>query len=228
MAAEVAHEINNHLLVLGGYAQLMPLHIRREEWAKVDKDADMIASEVERCRVLTDGMLHFSPRVDGETVSPLRSALYQAEAFLTRLNRFDAIDLRLSLPEGSPVAAIAPMLLRQMLLNALGAAAAVLHRKSEGQGEILVRLLPRKTQATLTIDAVGALSADATSESGAGGSSAPHTPSSLIGANPELSHQVLFRICRVTNTEIATYPPGTTIGEDARRLELHIPLAGTP
>ena len=37
VAAEVAHEINNHLLVLGGYAQLMPLHIRREEWAKVDK-----------------------------------------------------------------------------------------------------------------------------------------------------------------------------------------------
>ncbi|MAE69455.1 MAG: hypothetical protein CME06_03180 [Gemmatimonadetes bacterium] len=228
IAAEVVHEVNNHLLVLGGYAQLMPLHIRRAQWAKVEKDAGMVASEVERCRALTDGMLHFSPRIDGEAVSPLKSALRQAEAFLTRLNRFDSIVLRLDLPEDFPVALIAPMLLRQMLLNALGAAAAVLHRTSRGQGEILVRLLARQSQATLTIDAVGALPEAGEREDGAGGSLPPDFAPSLIGTNPALSHQVLMRICRATNTEIATGPAGATIGEDAEHLELRIPLANTP
>ena len=226
ITAEVAHEINNHLLVLGGYAQLMPLHVQRQDWSRVEKDAQMVVAEVERCRVMTDGMLRFSPRSGGETLTPLGIALRETKSFLSRLNRFDSIALTLEIGTRAPAATIAPMLFRQMLLNALSATAGVLHRSSAGRGEIRVALRATRAQAILAIAARPhpAPEGDAPRE-------APPPPGergplpAVIDAHPRISHQALVRICRATDTEIEIAPAGTTIGLDATRLELRLPLA---
>lgn len=64
LAAGVAHEINNPLAVILGYARLLS----REGGERVAADAKVIAEEVERCQAIVSGLLELSriPRLELE------------------------------------------------------------------------------------------------------------------------------------------------------------------
>lgn len=66
LAAGVAHEINNPLAVILGYARL----ISRSEDERVAADAKVISDEVQRCQEIVSGLLEFAktPRLERETL----------------------------------------------------------------------------------------------------------------------------------------------------------------
>lgn len=208
VAGEVAHEINNHLQVLSGYAQLMPVHARRGDWNGVARDADMISKEVERCTALTTGVLQFSRNPQLHS-TPTEDALRRAIELLGRLNRFDEIEFELEIPVPIPPTAISPALLHAMILVALSGAASVLHRRSLGRGRIRVGLTSEAERATLRIDAL------AESEL----AQAPEIP-----AAAELAQETMAEYCRHSGVELITNPAESRVGIDAQQLILHMPL----
>ncbi len=125
-AAEAAHEINNHLHVISGCAQLIPVHRDLGLWQKVADDLTTLNREIDQCVALTDGISRFIPSFATPAASPLGPQLAAIIDFSSRLNSFDDLELRLELDADAAVrhVAIAPFQVRQLVFCALRVLAA--------------------------------------------------------------------------------------------------------
>jgi len=139
LAAGVAHEINNPLGVILGYAKLL----ERKAEGELREDLRVIQEESLRAKAIVEGLLDLSrpPDPTRERID-LRQACDEVVARLGEAHLLDGVEVRV---EGSGVADGHPAKLRQVVSNlvrnaaeAAGSGGRVAVRVAEGDGETKV------------------------------------------------------------------------------------------
>jgi len=140
----VAHELNNPLMVILGYADLLRDGMDAAEAPEV---ADRIYTHTERAARIIQSLLSFA-RQERTVLRPSDlGGVIAASLEATERTRGDRIDLRLSLPETFPTTAADPGALQQVFTNvianacqAMGEAGGVLSVSAEVSDAITLRI----------------------------------------------------------------------------------------
>jgi PAS domain S-box-containing protein len=143
MAGEIGHELNNYLTAIGGRAELIPMALERGNHELVRQNSTIIAEQVARMRVLTDGLLDSARKETSPIEIDLHETIERAVEFARPQNRFNDIDLSVS-ESRQPLPVLAdPQQITQVILNLLGNAADAIVAKGGAGGAIRVESFRR-------------------------------------------------------------------------------------
>ncbi len=153
LAAGVAHEINNPLTSVAGYAEALLRRFRTEpelaEDARLEifpKYLDVIIRESYRCKGIIDCLLSFSRKSEGTIEKVDINLILQEVLELVRLKaRYEKIEMRVELASDLPTVKGDPIGLRQVFMNLLinahqsikGAGGVTISTKSDGSAVII-------------------------------------------------------------------------------------------
>jgi signal transduction histidine kinase len=140
MAAEIAHELNNSLAALRGNAQLLERRIAEGSTERARDRTTLIQEQVDRMSVLTRGLLDFAHRNVRLQDTDLTALIERTVAFVRPQNRFDGIDIDLSLDNDAGSITVDPGQIQQVVLNLLFNAADAVRARGEGRGGVYVTL----------------------------------------------------------------------------------------
>lgn len=141
MAAEIAHELNNNLAALRGNAQLLESRITDAGGGDPARDRTrLIQEQVDRMTVLTRGLLDFAHRNVRLQETDLPALIERTVAFLRPQNRFDGVEVHLSLDDGIAPTVVDPGQIQQVIQNLLFNAADAVRARGDGLGGIYVTL----------------------------------------------------------------------------------------
>jgi signal transduction histidine kinase len=123
LAAGVAHEINNPLNIMSGYAELTIKRLRRSSPSEIDEQViqhlSIIRGEAFRCKEITRKLLSLA-KGNGdvrETIS-LADAVQEVVTLVRGLKSFRSRQLQVSIPVGEPLPVLANLTeIKQVLLN---------------------------------------------------------------------------------------------------------------
>lgn len=127
LAAGVAHEINNPLTSVAGYAEALLRRFRDEDSLTSDprledfsKYLQVIIRESYRCKGIIDCLLSFSRKSDGSVGSvDINQILHEILELVRHKSRYDKIEIRTDLQETLPTVTGDPGGLRQVFMNLL-------------------------------------------------------------------------------------------------------------
>ncbi len=142
LAAGVAHEINNPLTSVAGYAEALLRRFRTEpelaEDARLEifpKYLDVIIRESYRCKSIIDCLLSFSRKSEGTIEKVDVNQILQEVLELVRLKaRYEKIEMRVELASDLPTIKGDPIGLRQVFMNLLINA----HQAIKGAGRVKI------------------------------------------------------------------------------------------
>ncbi len=135
LAAGVAHEINNPLSSVAGYAEALLRRFNDEQTLAEDPRFDVfpkylqvIIRESYRCKGIIDSLLSFSRKSDGSFSSiNLNEILREVLELVRHKSRYEKVDIQLSLQEDLPDVLGDPSGLRQICMNLLMNAHQAIH-----------------------------------------------------------------------------------------------------
>ncbi len=156
MAGEIGHELNNYLTAIGGRAELIPMALERNNHDLVRQNSTIIAEQVARMRVLTDGLLDSARKETSPLEIDLQETIERAVEFARPQNRFNDIDLSVTgVQRPLPIRAD-PQQLTQVILNLLINAGDAILAKGTG-GTIRVESFRRGSETGFRVidDGVG-------------------------------------------------------------------------
>ena len=127
LAAGVAHEINNPLSSVAGYAEALLRRFKEEESLSEDPRLDafpkylqVIVRESYRCKGIIDSLLSFSRKSDGSVSNININVILQEVLELVRIkSRYDKIEIQTRLQGDLPDVIADPTGLRQVCMNLL-------------------------------------------------------------------------------------------------------------
>ncbi|MBL0225300.1 MAG: PAS domain-containing protein [Geobacteraceae bacterium] len=148
LAAGVAHEINNPLSSVAGYAEALLRRFKEEEGLATDPRLDafpkylqVIVRESYRCKGIIDSLLSFSRKSDGSVSNiNVNEILTEVLELVRYKSHYDRIEIQTSLQSDLPDVIGDPTGLRQVCMNLLINA----HQAIQGSG--LVEITTRVTR----------------------------------------------------------------------------------
>ncbi|AJE03096.1 two-component system sensor histidine kinase NtrB [Geobacter pickeringii] len=156
LAAGVAHEINNPLNSVAGYAEALLRRLRDTPELTEDprladfrKYLEVIIRESYRCKGIIDSLLSFSRKSDGSVGDvDVNLLLREVLQLVIHKSRFDRIEIQESLDEGLPLIKGDAAGLRQVFLNlAMNALQSI---EGAGQVEIITHCNGESVSATIS------------------------------------------------------------------------------
>lgn len=140
LAAGVAHEINNPLSSVAGYAEALLRRVNDEPSLLEDprleafpKYLQVIIRESYRCKGIIDCLLSFSRKSDGSVCNVnLNDILQEVLELVRHKSRYEKIDVRLNLQSDLPEVTGDPSGMRQVCMNLLMNA----HQAIKGEGVV--------------------------------------------------------------------------------------------
>ncbi|HWI40946.1 MAG TPA: ATP-binding protein, partial [Verrucomicrobiae bacterium] len=140
LAAGVAHEINNPLTSVAGYAEALMRRFRDDSTLKSDPRLDefpryleVIVREAYRCKGIIDSLLSFSRKSDGSFGSvDLNGIITEVMELVRHKSRYEQIELKTALQPDLPPVNGDPAGIRQVCMNLLINA----HQAIEGPGTV--------------------------------------------------------------------------------------------
>ncbi|HET9887042.1 MAG TPA: ATP-binding protein [bacterium] len=157
MAGEIGHELNNYLLAIGGRAELMTMAVQQNNREMILQSASIIAQEVGRMRVLTEGLLDSARKESSPSEIDLNETVQRSVEFARPQNKFDSIQIVVE-TAGEPLLVHAdPQQLTQVILNLLSNSADAIHaNERNGQGTIRVESFRKGNEVGLFVQDDGA------------------------------------------------------------------------
>ncbi|MBI5867126.1 MAG: cyclic nucleotide-binding domain-containing protein [candidate division Zixibacteria bacterium] len=119
MAAEIAHELNNHLAVLSGNAELLEMHLGNGHPEKAGRCLNNIRQSLDRVRVFTDDMLSACHRGGATAQLDINSFLTNLVAFLRPQRTFKKVIFKTDLSSNLPPVTCNPADIQQAIYNLL-------------------------------------------------------------------------------------------------------------
>ena len=117
MAAEVGHELRNQLAAISGRAQMLLRDADKQNYANLNRHAQIILDQSQRMERLSKGLMEFSgaePKLERVDVNGL---LQRTIEFVRTQNRFDGVEWDVRLCDPAPELRADPGQLQQVLLN---------------------------------------------------------------------------------------------------------------
>jgi PAS domain S-box-containing protein len=160
LAAGVAHEINNPLTSVAGYAEALLRRFRDHHGLEEDPRLDVfprylevIVREAYHCKGIIDRLLNFSRKSDGSVVAvDINRILRETLELIRHDSRFGNVEIRTHLQEDLPAIQGDPTGLRQVCLNLLMNA----HQAIEGAGVVEITTTnPRGTEVLVQVRDTG-------------------------------------------------------------------------
>ncbi|MEK7702242.1 MAG: ATP-binding protein, partial [candidate division NC10 bacterium] len=134
LAANIAHEINNPLTSVLGFASYLAERVQPGE--PMREELDLIQDEAGRARDIVRDLLHFSRQREFiPQVTDLNAVLRQTAAMVRRQGALDAIELSEEYAEGLPPVEIDVPRIKQVFLNLINNAVYVM----KGGGSLTLR-----------------------------------------------------------------------------------------
>lgn len=158
LAAGVAHEINNPLTSVAGYAEALLRRFRDESSLAADprledfsKYLQVIIRESYRCKGIIDCLLSFSRKSDGSVDSvDINQVLHEVLELVRHKSSYDRISICTDLQEDLPIVTADPSGLRQVFMNLLMNAHQAI--RESGTVEIVTRLADADTALIIVRD----------------------------------------------------------------------------
>jgi two-component system nitrogen regulation sensor histidine kinase NtrY len=155
MAGEIGHELNNYLMAIGGRAELILAALDRKVdahvLAKVRAGAGIIAGQVSEMRRLTDGLLESARTETSPREFDLAELVRSTIEFVRPQNRFDAVRIELTAPDGGLTLHADPQQIRQVVLNLLSNAAEAIRERGDTGGTIRVEIFRQEETAGVRV-----------------------------------------------------------------------------
>ena len=132
MAAEVGHELRNQLAAISGRAQMLLRDADKQNYANLNRHAQIILDQSQRMERLSKGLMEFSgaePKMERVDVNAL---LQRTIEFVRTQNRFDGVEWDVQLCEPPPELRADPGQLQQVLLNLFMNAADAMNAATNG------------------------------------------------------------------------------------------------
>ncbi|MCP4631878.1 MAG: cyclic nucleotide-binding domain-containing protein [candidate division Zixibacteria bacterium] len=139
MAAEVAHELNNYISVVGGNLELLPMVLENGSTEDIEKKFTAMRTSIDRMTMFTTGLMSFAkPKTDFCEIE-MNKFLDGELAFLRPQKRFRSIDITTEWDDNVGIVSADPGGLQQMLYNLLNNAADSLNNADIRDGTIGVK-----------------------------------------------------------------------------------------
>ncbi|HJV65202.1 MAG TPA: ATP-binding protein [Geomonas sp.] len=155
LAAGVAHEINNPLSSVAGYAEALLRRLRDEPGLSEDarlevfqRYLEVIMRETYRCKAIIDSLLSFSRKSDGSAGAvDLNNALQEVLELVRHKSRYERIEIVELLQEDLPPVQADGAGLRQVFMNLLLNA----HQAISGSGVVEISTFVEREMGVVTI-----------------------------------------------------------------------------
>jgi PAS domain S-box-containing protein len=145
MAAEVAHELNNYISILGGNLELLPYATARGDSLKIEEKIGAMREAVDKMALFTENLMSLSQQKVNFVPCNLSLFLDNELAFIKPQARFRQINFRTFWDPNLPTIQADPSCLQQLFYNLFNNAAEALSEVKSRKREISVstRFLPR-------------------------------------------------------------------------------------
>ena len=119
MCGDIAHEMNNYLLIICGNLQLLPLYVKDRNEAKLKRNSEMIINQIDKISTLIQGLQSLTTSPEEPNYFNINSMIEVIVHFLQLQNRFDNTTIDLRLQDGLPQYLGKPQEVQQCLLTIL-------------------------------------------------------------------------------------------------------------
>jgi len=150
MAGEIGHELNNYLAAIGGRAELIPMALEQDNSDLARKGARIVAEQIDKMRVLTDGLLESARCDKSPQETDLNDVIQRTLDFIQPQNKYDPIKFDVTLHPSAPTVYIDPQQLQQVILNLMSNGADAVQEKESG-GRLWVESLAGGNEAMLRV-----------------------------------------------------------------------------
>jgi PAS domain S-box-containing protein len=157
MAGEIGHELNNYLSAIGGRAELIAMALERGNEDTVRGHSQVIAEQVGKMRILTEGLLQSARTESSPCEMDLNDAIRETVEFVRPQKRYQAITFDVTLSE-KPVPVFAdPQQIQQVILNLLANGADAVSATGREHGRLRLQTETTDAQAIMRIsdDGIG-------------------------------------------------------------------------
>jgi PAS domain S-box-containing protein len=134
LAGGIAHEINNPVSGVLGYAQLIAEHPAADETLR--EYSEEIIREASRIADTVKKLLHFSqPEMQAHSPASVRAIVDETVSLVHSALQYDQIELRLDIPDGLPDILCCYQQIEQVLMNLIANARDALNERYSGYDE---------------------------------------------------------------------------------------------
>lgn len=158
MAAEVAHELNNYISILGGNLELLPYAMAKGESLKIKEKLGAMREAIDKMTLFTENLMSLSQQKVNFVPCNLSLFLDNELAFIKPQARFRQIHFRTSWDPNLPAIQADPNRLQQLFYNLFNNAADALSEVESRKREISVstRFLPQQGMVEIEVTDTGA------------------------------------------------------------------------
>jgi len=138
MAAEIAHEINNYLTILGGNLEVIPMLLAAGRSDKVERKFAAMKEVLDRIARFSDGLMGHGDAGTSRSECDLNQLIDGLVSFLKPQNRFDGIHISLVCQSRLPLLWVDVGQMQQVIVNLLNNAADSIKDSARADGRITV------------------------------------------------------------------------------------------
>lgn len=158
MAAEVAHELNNYISILGGNLELLPYAMAKGDPLRIEEKIKAMKGAIDKMTLFTENLMSLSQQKVSFVYCNLSLFLDNELAFIKPQARFRQISFKTSWDPNLPEIQADPNRLQQLFYNLFSNAAEALSEVESTRREISVatRFLPQRQMVEIKVADTGA------------------------------------------------------------------------
>jgi len=138
-SAQIGHDINNFLMIIKGYFQLLPLHLEKNDKAKIEKCVKAVEEHLTKAETFVKSLMDFRSMKGKKEGCDVNGLIEKVVSFLKPQKRFQYIGMTSSLDRKAPLILADSNQLQQLFYNLLNNGADAIRSLGKADGDIEIR-----------------------------------------------------------------------------------------